>query len=47
VHGGSHAAPMIAEVFKDVYKGQMIAGRSQQQPEIRRAEPVEEEDQSD
>ena len=22
VHGGSHAAPMIAEVFKDVYKGQ-------------------------
>ena len=51
VHGGSAAAPMIADVFKDVYKGQMIAGRSQQrtqqQPEIRRAEPVEEEDESD
>ena len=45
------AAPMIADVFKDVYKGQMIAGRSQQraqeQPEIRRAEPVEEQDESD
>src|SRR5882762_5624854 len=51
VHGGSHAAPMIAEVFKDVYKGQMIAGhsrrRAQEQPEIRRAEPVEEQDESD
>jgi hypothetical protein len=38
-------------VFKDVYKGQMIAGhsrrRAQDQPEIRRAEPVEEEDASD
>ena len=46
-----HAAPMIAEVFKDVYKGQMIAGhsrrRAQEQPEIRRAEPVEEQDESD
>ena len=51
VHGGSHAAPMIAEVFKDVYKGQMVAGRSErrarEQPEVRRAEPVEEEDASD
>src|SRR5213075_3201487 len=51
VHGGSAAAPMIADVFKDVYKGQMIARRSQrrvqEQPEIRRAEPVEEEDDSD
>jgi penicillin-binding protein 2 len=51
VHGGSAAAPMIAEVFKDVYKGQMIARRAQravpEQPEIRRAEPVEEEDTSD
>ena len=51
VHGGSAAAPMIAEVFKDVYKGQMIAGHSrrrvQEQPEIRRAEPVEEQDESD
>ena len=51
VHGGSAAAPMIADVFKDVYKGQMIARRShqraQEQPEIRRAEPVEEHDESD
>jgi penicillin-binding protein 2 len=51
VHGGSAAAPMIADVFKDVYKGQMIAGHSrrrvQEQPEIRRAEPVEEDDESD
>ncbi len=51
VHGGSAAAPMIADVFKDVYKDQMIARRSQrrvqEQPEIRRAEPVEEEDDSD
>jgi penicillin-binding protein 2 len=51
VHGGSAAAPMIADVFKDVYKDQMIAGhsrrRAQDQPEIRRAEPVEEEDASD
>ena len=42
---------MIADVFKDVYKDQMIAGRShqrgQEQPEVRRAEPVEEQDDSD
>src|SRR5437762_923917 len=51
VHGGSAAAPMIADVFKAVYRGQMIAGhsqrRAQEQPEIRRAEPVEEQDESD
>ncbi len=51
VHGGSAAAPMIADVFKDVYKGQMLTSRSQrrerEQPEIRRAEPVEENDESD
>jgi penicillin-binding protein 2 len=51
VHGGSAAAPMIADVFKDVYKGQMLTSRSQrrerEQPEIRRAEPVEEDDESD
>jgi penicillin-binding protein 2 len=46
VHGGSTAAPMIADVFKEVYKGQQIAGRPrrEQEPEIRRAEPVEEEE---
>jgi penicillin-binding protein 2 len=51
VHGGSAAAPMIADVFKDVYQGQMVSSRSErrarEQPEIRRAEPVEEEDASD
>src|SRR5213082_594505 len=51
VHGGSAAAPMIADVFKDVYKGQMLTSRSErrarEQPEIRRAEPVEEQDESD
>src|SRR6184192_3280782 len=51
VHGGSAVAPMIADVFKDVYKGQMVANheqrRAREQPEVRRAEPVEEEDASD
>ena len=49
VHGGSSAAPMIADVFKEIYKGQQMAGRQrrEQEPEIRRAEPVEEEDESD
>jgi len=49
VHGGSSAAPMIADVFKEIYKGQQIAKRPPRQggPEVRRAEPVEEEDASD
>ncbi len=51
VHGGSAAAPMIADVFKGVYQGEKIASRQQprarEQPEVRRAEPVEEDDQSD
>jgi len=49
VHGGSSAAPMIADVFKEIYKGQQIAKRPPREgePEIRRAEPVEEEDESD
>jgi penicillin-binding protein 2 len=49
VHGGSSAAPMIADVFKEIYKGQQMAGRQrhEREPEIRRAEPVEEEDASD
>jgi penicillin-binding protein 2 len=48
VHGGSSAAPMIADVFKEIYKGQQIAKRPPREgePEIRRAEPVEE-DESD
>ena len=51
VHGGSAAAPMIADVFKEIYKSEKVVGqrqrRGRQQPEIRRAEPVEEEDESD
>jgi penicillin-binding protein 2 len=51
VHGGSAAAPMVADVFKEIYKGQMVANREQrrarEQPEVRRAEPVEEDDESD
>jgi penicillin-binding protein 2 len=54
VHGGSAAAPMIAEIFKEIYKGEKVVSRpsgrqrrGREQPEIRRAEPVEEEDESD
>ncbi len=49
VHGGSTAAPMIADIFKEIYKGQQVNGRqrSEREPEVRRAEPVEEEDESD
>jgi penicillin-binding protein 2 len=49
VHGGSTAGPMIADIFKEVYKGQKANGhqrRAAQQPNVRRAEPVEE-DESD
>jgi hypothetical protein len=40
---------MIADVFKEIYKGQQIAKRPPREgePEVRRAEPVEEEDESD
>jgi len=51
VHGGSAAAPMIADVFKDIYQGEKVVShqqrRAREQPEVRRAEPVEEDDQSD
>jgi penicillin-binding protein 2 len=50
VHGGTVAAPMIADVFKDIYKGQLANGRRQNRVRevttVRRAQPVEE-DQSD
>src|SRR5437667_3733355 len=48
VHGGSTAAPMIADIFKEIYKGQQTTGRPrrEREPEVRRAEPVEE-DESD
>jgi penicillin-binding protein 2 len=49
VHGGSTAAPMIADIFKAIYKGQQVTSRQRRErkPEVRRAEPVEEEDESD
>src|SRR5580704_3762193 len=51
VHGGTTAAPMIADIFKEIYKSSETANRRQhrvrEQTEIRRAEPVEEEDDSD
>jgi penicillin-binding protein 2 len=50
VHGGSAAAPMIADVFKDIYQGQKVVRQqrpAREQPEVRRAEPVEEQDESD
>src|SRR6059036_1688322 len=51
VHGGSTAAPMIADIFKEIYKGHesvIARGRpAREEPEVRRAEPVEEEDASD
>jgi penicillin-binding protein 2 len=49
VHGGSTAAPMIADIFKEIYKGQETTKRQRRErkPEVRRAEPVEEEDESD
>jgi penicillin-binding protein 2 len=51
VHGGSAAAPMISYVFKDIYQGEKMVSqqqpRAREQPEVRRAEPVEEDDESD
>jgi hypothetical protein len=42
---------MIADIFKEVYKGQQANGRkkrlAREETEVRRAEPVEEEDESD
>jgi hypothetical protein len=42
---------MIADIFKEVYKDEKLVThkqrRTREQPEIRRAEPVEEEDESD
>jgi penicillin-binding protein 2 len=47
VHGGTAAAPMIADVFKEIYKGRQANSRRREPgPLVRRAEPVEE-DQSD
>src|SRR5206468_4569035 len=42
VHGGSSAAPMIADVFKDIYQGEKLVShqqrRAREEPEVRRAE---------
>ncbi len=50
VHGGSTGGPMIAQIFKDIYKDQRVANGHRREPQrgqtIRRAEPVEE-DESD
>ncbi len=41
--------PMIADIFKEIYKGQETTRRQRRkrEREVRRAEPVEEEDESD
>jgi hypothetical protein len=42
---------MIADIFKEIYKGQDVVSerqrRARERPEIRRAEPVDQEDESD
>jgi len=45
VHGGTVAAPMIADVFRDIYKARQANGKRREQP-VRRAQAAEE-DQSD
>ena len=49
VHGGTTAAPMIADIFKEIYKAAETKGRARKEPtqQVRRAQPVEEEDASD
>lgn len=49
VHGGSHAAPMIGMILKDIYNEKDNGNKRRRTPEpggtpIRRAEPVEEEE---
>jgi penicillin-binding protein 2 len=47
VHGGTVAAPMIADIFKEFYKGKQANGRRREPaPQVRRAQQPEE-DQSD
>jgi penicillin-binding protein 2 len=56
-HGGTVAAPLIAQVFREAYKGEVVAngsrkrraspGEEQAEPEVRRAVPVTEEDSGD
>jgi len=44
VHGGTTAAPMIADIFQEIYKGSKTSNRGAREPsqQIRRAQPVEE-----
>ncbi len=44
VHGGTTAAPMIADIFQEIYKGSVANKRGTREPtqQIRRAQPVEE-----
>ena len=44
VHGGTTAAPMIADIFQEIYKGSKTSNRAVREPtqQIRRAQPVEE-----
>src|SRR5881227_2331714 len=44
VHGGTTAAPMIADIFQEIYKGSKTSNRGAREPtqQIRRARPVEE-----
>jgi len=48
VHGGTTAAPMIADIFQDIYARTASNRRGREQTQqIRRAQPVEEDDSSD
>jgi penicillin-binding protein 2 len=46
VHGGTTAAPMIADIFQEIYKGSASNKRSTREStqQVRRAQPVEEDD---
>ena len=45
VHGGTTAAPMIADIFKDIYKApETNRPRRESNQQVRRAQPVEEDD---
>jgi len=46
VHGGTTAAPMIADIFQEIYKGSAAnkRGTRESAQQIRRAQPVEEDD---
>ena len=48
IHGGTTAAPMIGQIFKEIYEGRPATAsrRHEAEPQIKRALPVEE-DESD